>query len=143
MRYSALPFCDSSILEAALRPSSRISSLALAYIVIQILGWITAKLIGTMQLSWVNKAAGGALGLIIGAIVAFLFVSGIGMYYPEEDSAVESSVILPYLDQAYSVVKNSLPEDLGESIARAKELIREEGLKAASKIEESQNGKGE
>ena len=41
------------------------------------------------------------------------------------------------------MVKSSLPEDLDESIARAKELIREEGLKAASKIEESQNGKVE
>ena len=113
----------------------------LAYVVIQILGWITAKLIGTMQLSWLNKAAGGILGFVIGAVVAFLIVSGLGMYYPEEDSAVGQSVLVPYLDEAYEVVKTSLPEDLDQSIIRAKELIREEGLKAASKIEESGNGR--
>lgn len=115
----------------------------LAYIVIQILGWITAKLIGTMQLSWLNKAAGGVLGFIMGSMVSFLLVSGIGMYYPQEDSAVENSVLVPYLNQAYAAVKNSLPEDLDQSIIRAKELIREEGLKAASKIEESQEKKDE
>lgn len=114
-----------------------------AYVLIQILGWITAKLIGTMQLSWLNKAAGGAVGFIIGAVVSFLLVSGLGIYYPEEDSAVQQSVLVPYLDEAYKVVKTSLPEDLDQSIFRAKELIREEGLKAASKIEESQENKGE
>lgn len=115
----------------------------LAYTVIQILGWITAKLIGTMQLSWLNKATGGALGFVMGAVVSFLLISGLGMYYPEEDSAVEQSVLVPYLDEAYQVVKTSLPEDLYQSILRAKELIREKGLKAASKIEESQEKEGE
>ena len=113
----------------------------LAYIVIQILGWMTAKLIGTLQLSWINRAAGGVLGFIIGGVIAFLFVSSLGMFYSEKDSTVKNSVLVPYLNQAYTVVKNTMPEDFEKSVLRAKELIREEGFKAAMKIEESQGKK--
>jgi len=115
----------------------------LAYLIIQILGWMTAKLIGTMQLSWLNKVAGGVLGLIIGAVVAFLVVSSLGMFYSDKDSVVEKSVLVPYLNQAYTLVKNTLPEDFDKSIVRAKEIIREEGFKAAMKIEESRGKKSE
>lgn len=110
----------------------------LAYLIIQILGWITAKLIGTLQLSWINRGAGGLLGFIIGAMLAFLFVSSLTIFYSNAESEVENSVLVPYLNQAYTVVKNTLPEDLDKSVIRAREVIREEGFKAAMKIEESQ-----
>ncbi len=114
-----------------------------AYIIIQILGWITAKLIGTLQLSWINRGAGGLLGFIIGAVLAFLFTSSLGMFYSENDSALENSTLVPYLNQAYTVVKNSLPEDFDKSVLRAKEVIREEGIRAAMKIEESREKNSE
>ena len=110
----------------------------IAYLIIQILGWLTTKLIGTMQLSWINKAAGGVLGLLTGAVLAFLLASSLGIFYSEKDSAVEKSVLVPYLDDAYAVFKNALPDDFDKSVIRAKEVIREEGFKAAMRIEESQ-----
>ena len=110
----------------------------LAYLIIQILGWITSKLIGSLQLSWINRTAGGVLGFAIGGVVSFLIVSSAGMFYSDKDSVVETSVLVPYLEGAYTVVKETLPEDFDESVIRAKELIREEGFKAATKIEESQ-----
>jgi membrane protein required for colicin V production len=115
----------------------------LAYIIIQILGWMTAKIIGTLQLSWINRGTGGVLGFIIGAAVAFLFVSSLAMFYSEKDSVVEKSVLVPYLNETFTVVKNTLPEDFDKSIIRAKEIIREEGFKAAMKIEASQGNKSE
>lgn len=115
----------------------------IAYIIIQILGWLTAKLIGTLQLSWINRGAGGVLGFVIGAVLAFLFVSSLGMFYPDKDSAVDNSALVPYLNQAYTVVMNTIPEDFDKSVLRAKEIIREEGFKAAMKIEESKGKKSD
>jgi len=115
----------------------------LAYIIIQVLGWMTAKLIGTLRLSWINRGAGGALGFIIGAILTFLFLSSLGMFYSQKDPAVRKSVLVPYLNEAYAVVKNTLPEDFDKSIIKAGEIIREEGFKAAMKIEESQRKKSQ
>lgn len=113
----------------------------LAYIIIQLLGWMTAKLIGTLRLSWLNRAAGGVLGFAIGAVIAFLLTASLGFFYSRNDGALKNSALAPYLDGAYLVIKDSLPEDFDQSVIRARELIRQEGLKAAMKIQDSGNKK--
>ncbi|GJM16581.1 MAG: hypothetical protein DHS20C13_19080 [Thermodesulfobacteriota bacterium] len=110
----------------------------LSYILIQILGWITTKLIGSLHLSWLNRLGGAVMGTIIGAIAAFLFISTVTLIVSNNDAAVSSSTTIPYLNATYEKVKSKLPEDLKESLNRSKELIREEGLKAAMRIKESE-----
>lgn len=110
----------------------------LAYLLIQILGWITTKVIGSLQLSWLNRLGGAVLGIIIGAVVAFLFISSATFFVSEEDTAVTNSVTIPYLNSTYEKFIEKLPEDLRESLIRAKDLIREEGLKAAMRIKDSE-----
>lgn len=109
-----------------------------SYILIQILGWITTKLIGSLHLSWLNRLGGAVTGIIIGVIAAFLFISTVTLIVSNKDAAVSSSTTIPYLNATYEKVKSKLPEDLRESLNRSKELIREEGLKAAMRIKESE-----
>jgi len=113
----------------------------LTYIIIQLLGWMTARVIGTLHLSWLNRAAGGVLGFAIGAVIAFLLTASLGFFYSEKNSAVKNSTLAPYLDGAYLAIQNTLPEDFDESVIRARELIRQEGLKAAMKIRDSKHNK--
>jgi uncharacterized membrane protein required for colicin V production len=110
----------------------------LSYLLIQFLGWVMTKIIGTLQLSWLNRLGGAAIGIIFGGVAAFLFISSVTFFVSENDPALETSETRPYLNQAYSTVVDNLPEDLRESLTRAKELIREEGLKAAMRIKDSE-----
>ncbi len=109
----------------------------ISYLLIQILGWLTTKLMGTLHLSWINRLGGAALGIIIGFIAALLFTSSLTLFVSEDDPAITNSETIPYIDETYETIKDKLPEDLRESIIRSKELIREEGLKAAMRIKDS------
>ncbi len=110
----------------------------LSYLLIQFLGWVMTKIIGTLQLSWLNRLGGAVIGIIFGGVVAFLFISSVTFFVSENDPALETSETRPYLNQAYSAVVDNLPQDFRESLKRAKELIREEGLKAAMRIKDSE-----
>ncbi len=109
----------------------------ISYILIQFLGWITAKLIGSLSLSWLNRLGGAVAGIILGLIAAFLFVSTVTLFVSDNDPAVSNSTTIPYLNSTYQTVKSKLPENLRESLNRSRELIREEGLKAAMRIKDS------
>ena len=107
------------------------------YILIQLLGWLTSKLIGTLRLGLLNRLAGGALGVVFGAITVTLIISSLSFFLPEDDPVFKESVLLPYLDEGAEIVKAALPEDFGESLERAKKLVREEGFEAAMRIKDS------
>ena len=108
-----------------------------AYLIIQIAGWITTRLIGTLQLSWLNRICGGALGAVMGAVAAFLLSSCLSLYYPQNDPVFKRSALLPYLNEAAMTAKGALPRDLEKSFNHARDLVREEGLNAAMKIKDS------
>lgn len=110
----------------------------IAYLLIQILGWLTTKLMGTLHLGWLNRLGGAALGIIIGFIAALVFTSSLTLFVSEDDPAITNSETIPYIDETYEAIKDKLPEDLRASIIRSKELIREEGLKAAMRIKDSE-----
>ncbi|MCK5709687.1 MAG: CvpA family protein [Deltaproteobacteria bacterium] len=110
----------------------------LSYLLIQILGWLTIKLMGTLHLSWINRLGGAILGIIIGSIAALLFTSSLTLFISEKDPAITNSVTIPYINETYETIKRQLPEDLRESLIRSRELIREEGLKAAMRIKDSE-----
>lgn len=107
------------------------------YVLIQMLGWLTSKLIGTLRLGLLNRLAGGALGVVFGAITVTLIISSLSFFLPEDDPVFKESVLLPYLDEGAEIVKAALPEDFGESLERAKKLVREEGFEAAMRIKDS------
>lgn len=108
-----------------------------AYVIIQTAGWITSRLIGTLQLSWLNRICGGAVGAVMGAVTAFLLSSCLSLFYPQQDPVFKRSALLPYLNEASLLAKDALPEDFEKSFNGARELVREEGLDAAMKIKDS------
>ncbi len=109
-----------------------------SYVIIQLLGWATTRLIGTLQLSWLNRICGGIVGAVMGAVTAFLLSCCLGLFYPQNDPALKNSALLPYLNQTALIVKDALPEDFEKSFNKARDLVREEGLKAAMKIKDSE-----
>ena len=108
-----------------------------AYVIIQTAGWMTTRLIGTLQLSWLNRICGGAVGALMGAVTAFLLSSCLSLFYPQNDPVFKSSALLPYLNEASLIAKDALPEDFEKSFNDARDLVREEGLNAAMKIKDS------
>lgn len=109
-----------------------------AYVIIQTAGWITTRLIGTLHLSWLNRICGGAVGAVMGAVTAFLLSSCLSLFYPQQDPTFKRSALLPYLNEASLLAKDALPEDFEKSFNGARDLVREEGLKAAMKIKDSE-----
>lgn len=107
------------------------------YIVILIAGWLVGKLIGTLRLGLFNRIAGGALGAVIGLVTAFVFTTSLSLFYSEKDPAFRDSKIVPYMNDGFAALKSSVPGDFQKSFERARELIREEGLKAAMRISDS------
>ena len=108
-----------------------------AYVIIQTAGWMTTRLIGTLQLSWLNRICGGAVGALMGAVTAFLLSSCLSLFYPQNDPVFKSSALLPYLNDAALIAKDAFPEDFEKSFNDARDLVREEGLNAAMKIKDS------
>ena len=108
------------------------------YIAVQLIGWLTAKLTGALQLGLLNRLAGGALGAVFGAMTALMLVSALGFLYSQNNPMFKDSVVLPYLDEGSRVAKALVPEDLGASVEKARELIQKEGFEAAMKLTDSE-----
>jgi membrane protein required for colicin V production len=110
----------------------------ISYVVIQLIGWMVTKIIGTLKLDWLNRICGGLLGAVIGVITAFLLVSALKLFYSGNDPLFRNSDAYPYLEDASAVVQQMLPVNFDESFEYARKLIREEGLEAAMKIKDSE-----
>ncbi|MFI5322329.1 MAG: CvpA family protein [Thermodesulfobacteriota bacterium] len=108
-----------------------------AYVIIQMLGWAVSRLIGTLQLSWLNRICGGVAGAAMGTVTAFLLLSCLSLFHAQNDPIFKNSELVPYLDRASLIVKDYLPKDFEKSFEKARELVREEGLKAAMRIKDS------
>ncbi len=115
-----------------------VALVALFYIAVQLIGWLTAKLTGALQLGLLNRLAGGALGAVFGAMTALMLVSALGFLYSQDNPVFKDSVVLPYLDEGSRVAKALVPEDLGASVEKARELIQKEGFEAAMKLTDSE-----
>jgi len=114
----------------------------ISYVVIQLIGWVVTKIIGTLKLDWLNRICGGLLGAVIGVITAFLLVSALKLFYSGNDPLFSNSDVYPYLEDASAVVQQMLPVNFDESFDNARKLIREEGLEAAMKIKDSERVRG-
>jgi len=106
------------------------------YLIIQILGWLTSKMVGTLKLGWLNRLSGGAIGLLIGILISFTFITVVNLFSSKTDPDVKDSILVPYVETAYGTIKDSLPDDLRGEYENARKLIRDKGLKEAIKIGE-------
>lgn len=114
-----------------------VALVALFYVAVQLVGWLTAKLTGALRLGLLNRLAGGALGAVFGAMTALMLVSALGFFYSRNNPVFKDSVVLPYLDEGSRTAKALVPEDLGASVEKARELIQKEGFEAAMRLGDS------
>ena len=109
-----------------------------SFIVIQILGWITNKLIGTLHLSWLNRLGGAVIGSLIGFIIVVCITSLITLFLSKDDPSLKGSTFFPYIEYAYVSARSTIPEDFSEQIQNVRNIIRQEGIKTALKVRDSE-----
>ena len=90
------------------------------FVIIQILGWFTARIIGKLKLSWLNRLAGGFVGIIIGIIVTFFLLSWLNLYVIKDSSAKEDSVMAPVVEEGYGIIIANIPGDLSKGYEATK-----------------------
>lgn len=113
------------------------------FVIIQILGWFTARVIGKLKLGWLNRLAGGVVGILIGIIITFFLLSWLNLYVIKDASAKKDSVMVPIVEEGYGIIITYIPGDLGKGYEATKKKIREEGEKALSSMNENEQSQSE
>jgi len=113
------------------------------FVIIQILGWFTARVIGKLKLGWLNRLAGGVVGILIGIIITFFLLSWLNLYVIKDASAKKDSVMAPIVEEGYGIIITYIPGDLGKGYEATKKKIREEGEKALSRMNENEKSQSE
>jgi len=113
------------------------------FVIIQILGWFTARVIGKLKLGWLNRLAGGVVGILIGIIITFFLLSWLNLYVIKDASAKKDSVMVPIVEEGYGIIITYIPGDLGKGYEATKKKIREEGEKALSSMNENEKSQSE
>jgi membrane protein required for colicin V production len=103
------------------------------YLAVKLIGRGLSGVIGALHLGWLDKIGGGIFGAVKGLILVFIVISVVGLFFHEKGTLVRHSVLFPYINKSFSVLKEIIPRDFGEKIEAAKKLIEENGIKPAMK----------
>jgi len=114
----------------------------ICYILIQSFAWLLTKLMGALHLSIIDRIAGGFLGVVIGIIVVFFIISGLGFFYKENEPPLKNSVVVPYINVSYEIIKETLPEEFKEHLILSRKIIQNQGRRAILRLKESDKIKG-
>lgn len=86
-------------------------------IVVSLLGMLVSKMIKTADLSFYDRVAGGAFGLVKGYIIVAVLVIVVTTLFP---ASTRSSKITPYVVRSIRVVTDILPVDYQRKIEEQK-----------------------
>ena len=103
------------------------------YILIQLLGWVLSRIIGTLHLTWVDKIGGSAFGVVKAVVISFLLISALEFFFDENEPTFRNSILVPFVNQTFSALKDTVPEDFREKVLQAKKLVQERGMDAAAR----------
>lgn len=103
------------------------------YILIQLLGWVLSGIIGTLHLTWFDRIGGSAFGVVKAVIISFLLISALEFFFDENEPTFQNSILVPFVNQTFSTLKETVPEDFREKVLQAKKLVQERGVDAATK----------
>jgi membrane protein required for colicin V production len=87
--------------------------------------WLVRKLLKAAMLSWADRLAGGALGLVAAALVAGWIVLPLVAYSPAGQTALRESVLAPYVVVVADVAKELVPQGLSDSYEEKIEDLRQ------------------
>lgn len=103
------------------------------FILINLIGIALNKITGTLNLNWFNRICGGCFGAIKGVIISFLIIAALGFFSSEKEPPFSNSILVPYVKESFSILKELIPDDFDKNIQKAKKLIQEKGIKSAIK----------
>ena len=109
----------------------------LSFIIIQIVGWFASKVIGKLKLGWLNRLAGGVVGILIGIVVTFFLVTWLNLSVLKSNSELNKSVLFPFVEGSYELIEFSIPDQLRQGYETAQKKFQEEGEKALIHIKEA------
>jgi membrane protein required for colicin V production len=90
-----------------------------------LLAWIVRRLVKAAMLSWTDRLAGGALGLVAAMLVAALVVLPLVAYSPLGEQTLRDSVLAPYVVAVADLANHLVPADLAEAYRKKVGTLRE------------------
>lgn len=102
------------------------------YLVVKLTGRGLSGVIGALHLGWLDKIGGGIFGAVKGVIIVFIIISVVG-FFREKGTLLKHSVLFPYINKSFSVLKEIIPGEFGERMEAAKKIIEENAIRPAMK----------
>jgi membrane protein required for colicin V production len=90
-----------------------------------LLAWAARKLLKAAMLSWADRLAGGAVGLVAAMLIAAWLVLPLVAYSPFGEKALRDSTLAPYVTVVADLAKRLVPEELSDSYNKKIEDLRE------------------
>jgi len=90
-----------------------------------VLAWVARKLLKAAMLSWADRLAGGAVGLVAAMLIAAWLVLPLVAYSPFGERALRESVLAPYVTVVSDLAKRLVPEELSDSYNKKVEDLRQ------------------
>ncbi|MEM4658258.1 MAG: CvpA family protein [Candidatus Methanosuratincola sp.] len=100
----------------------------ITYLIFFPLGWVLTSIVGALSLKWLDRVAGGVVGLLAGAVFCLALAWALSLAIPPSKPPFSDSLVLPYVKRGLNFVKDFVPEGYGERIYRARDAIYERGL---------------
>jgi membrane protein required for colicin V production len=89
-----------------------------------LLAFLVRKLLKAAMLSWADRLAGAALGLVATALIGALLVLPLVAYSPFGERVLQTSVLAPYVTVVADVANELVPEELHERYREKVEDLR-------------------
>lgn len=89
-----------------------------------VVAWISRRLLRAAMLSWADRLAGGALGLVAAMLVAALVILPVVAYAPFGERVLRDSALAPYVTVVADVARALVPEKLSEKYRQRVERLR-------------------
>lgn len=101
-----------------------------AYILIHYLSRLLTDLMEKINMGWLDRLLGAAMGCIIGLLFCYLVVVGVKQFVGEDSAFVRNSVLAPKVVTGYHILREQAPDNFDKSLEKFREL-REEKRKSS------------
>jgi membrane protein required for colicin V production len=89
-----------------------------------VIAFLVRRLLKAAMLSWADRLAGAALGLVAATLAAGLLVLPVIAYSPGGERVLRGSVLAPYVTVVADLATTLVPDDLSERYGRKIEELR-------------------
>jgi membrane protein required for colicin V production len=89
-----------------------------------LIAYLARKLLKAAMLSWADRLAGAALGLVAAALTAALLILPLVAYSPYSERVLASSILAPYVTVVADMANSFVPEELSQRYREGIEDLR-------------------